>query len=132
MSFDFAQARAVLRTQEEELNAIGQDYKRQKGILDGFNRQMKSYVDQVSDTTRRLNIEIDRYNTLSMYEAKLNASANAYERRLVHQECGASFGDGSVGRLRNRVLSKIRELSARYDNQMRQAENHARAIGMLG
>ena len=132
MSFDFAQARDVLRKQDEELNAIEQDYKRQKDILDDFIRQMKSYVDQLSDTTRRLNSEVDRYNTLSMYEAKLNASANAYERRLVHQECEASFGDGSVGRLRNRVLSKIRELSARYDKQTRQAENHARAIGMIG
>ena len=131
-SFDFAQAREALRVQDEELNAIGQDYKKQKDFLDDFNRQMKSFVDQVSDTARRLNMEIDRYNTLSLYEAKLNASANAYERRLVHQECEASFGDGSVGRLRSRVLSKIRELSARYDKQTRQAENHARTIGLLG
>ncbi len=129
-SFDFSAKKRLLETQEGELNAIWQRWLSQWERLDYFNRQMKSFIDPIVDTARRLNCLIDRYNALSRYEAELNAARNAYERRLVHKKCEAAFGDGSVGRLLGRVVPQIRGVSSLYDMQVRQAEGHAHAIGL--
>lgn len=127
-SFDFEAQRDLLKRQEEKLTAIGRDYRRQRDRLDGFDSAMEGCVARLSDKVRRLNVEIGKYNSLSRYEALLNAASNAYERRRVHQDCEAKFGDGRVGVLRNRVLSRIRSMSASCDKQARQAADHARSI----
>ena len=127
-SFEFEMQRDLLKRQEEKLTAIGRDYRRQKARLDGFDLAMEGCVASLSDKARRLNVEIGKYNSLSRYEAQLNAASNAYERRRVHQECEANFGDGRVGVLRNRVLSRIRSMSASYDKQVRQAADRAYAV----
>ena len=127
-SFDFKAQRDLLKRQQETLMAIGLEYRRQKDKLDGFDSAMECYVASLSDKARRLNVEIEKYNSLSCYEARLNAASNAYERRRVHQDCEAKLGDGRVGALRNRVLSRLRSMSASYDKQVRRATDRARAI----
>ena len=127
-SFDFAAQEGLLKKQEEKLNGIKQDYQRQKERLDGFDLEIQGCIARLSDTTRRLNGEIGKYNALSRYEAMLNAASSRDAKRRVHQECEANFGDGRVGLLRNRVLSRIRRLSVSYDKQVRQAADRARAI----
>ena len=124
-TFDFSAKRHLLKTQEEELNALWKRCLSQEAKLDSFNWQMGAIVGRIADTTRRLNCQIDKYNTLSRYEAELNAASNAYERRMVHKKCEADFGSGSVGRLLSGVMSQIRELSALYNKQVRQAERQA-------
>ena len=135
-SFDFAAAKLAVQSKEENLESVRQDYWREKNRLDDIDRQMKHFMDPLSDTANCLNLEIDKYNALSQYAARLDAIPNAtsdaaYRRHLVHQECEAEFGDGRVGQLRSRVLARIRKLTGRYDNLVRQAKNHARAIGLL-
>ena len=130
-AFDFSAERHLLNMQEEELSTILQRWRGQVAKFDSFSLQMRSFVDRIVDTTRRLNCQIDKYNTLSRYEAELNAASGAYGRRLVHKKCEAEFGSGSVGRLQNRVVAHIRSLSSLYDKQVCQAERHARAIGLL-
>ena len=127
-AFDFAAKKHLLETQEEELDAIWQRCLGQESRLERLDRQMQDFVDRIADTTSRLNRQIDKCNALNRYEAELNVAANAYERRLVHKKCEAEFGDGSVGRLRSRVMSRIKALSSLYDKQVRQGESHARAI----
>lgn len=134
-SFDFAAAKLAVQSKEENLESVRQDYWREKNRLDDIDRQMKHFMGPLSDTTNCLNLEIDKYNALSQYAARLDAipsaaSDAAYRRRLVHQECEAEFGDGRVGQMRSRVLVRIRKLIGRYDNLVRQAKNHARAIGL--
>jgi len=82
----------------------------------------------VADVTQRLNSQIDKWNMLSWYEARLNAAADAYGRWLVHRECEARFGDGSVGRLRSRVLSRIKALNHQCDELIRKSVVQSRAI----
>lgn len=130
-SFDFKAQRELLGKQEEKLSAIGRKYLMLKDRLVGFDSAMGWCVARMSDTARRLNAEIGKYNSLSRYEAQLNAASNSYERYLVHQECEANFGDGRVRDLRSKVLSRIRSLSASYDRQVRQAAGRAREIGLL-
>lgn len=134
-SFDFAAAKLAVESTEANLESVHQDYWREKNRLDDFDRQMKRFMDPLSDTTNCLNLEIDKYNALNEYAARLDAipsvaSDAAYRRHLVHQECEAEFGDGRVGQMRSRVLVRIRKLIGRYDNLVRQAKNHAHAIGL--
>ena len=134
-AFDFEAAKGAVESMKGKLETILRDYWREKNRLDGIDRQMKHFMGPLSDTTNCLNLEIDKYNALSQYAARLDAipsaaSDAAYRRRLVHQECEAEFGDGRVGQLRSRVLTRIRKLAGRYDNLVRQAKNHARAIGL--
>ena len=127
-SFDFEAQRDLLKRQGEKLAEIGRDYQRQKGGLDEFDSAMEGCIARLSDKARRLNVEIEKYKSLSRYVTRLNAAANAYERRRVHQECEANFGDGRVGLLCNRMRSKIRSMTASYDQQVRQTADRARAI----
>jgi len=130
-AFDFSAKKRLLETQEDELNSIRKRCLCQEAKIDSLSQQMQGFIDRLADTTSRLNIEIDKVNTLSRYEAELNAAVNAYERRLVHKKCEEEFGNSSVGRLHGRVMLRIRELSSLYDKQIRQAEYYAHAIGLL-
>ena len=110
-AFDFSAKKLLLEAQEDELNSIRKHCLSQEEKLGSLSRQMQGFIDRLADTTSRLNSQIDRCNTLSRYEAELNAAGNAYRRRLVHKKCEEEFGDGSVRRLRGRVMLRIRELS---------------------
>lgn len=118
----------ALKSHVVQLRAELDQVRLRKEQVDEQLREPLAELRKVQSQKSNLETEIDRAMT---FDKRLNNASNSYERKMVHEECSASFSESSPARVisaRQRELQSVNRTIAKLDDRLQSIVERASRV----
>lgn len=108
-SFDRLEAEAAVNALSSHMKQLRPELEQVGLLKEDVDHKLREPLAELTELKgRKQRIEFDISRTAT-YEQRLLSAANSYERKLIHDECGATFGESKPSRV---IRTKQRELES--------------------
>lgn len=107
--FDRLEAEAAVKALNTQMLYLRPELEQLRSRKDRVDHQLKEPLAELMGLNRRkhgLELEITRAKT---FEQRLSSASNSYERKMIHDDCGATLGESQPARI---ISAKQRELQS--------------------
>ena len=126
--FDGREAAAALKSLDPKLVQLSAELEKLKPKKDQMDRQLRAPLEELMEMQSRKGPLETAIAQAEELEQRLSSADNAYERHLVHEECGATFGESKPARV---ITAKKKELAS-VERSLGKLNDRLKAIAQSG